>query len=226
MMLPSTITISVLVLSLLAGWAVNLLADGVPQRLKLSDVLRSAPELMWLRPKRNILVFLMAVALGESAYLQAGWSLYGAVLALQAWFFLVIAVIDLEHRRVLNRMLIPSLPLILICNWLVGLPSLRSALIGALFGFGIFLLLALIWRGGMGMGDVKLAGVIGLATGLSGALIAMLVSFYAGGIAALILLIRSRKRGQTMAYAPYLSFGAWVALFWGKEILRLYASIS
>lgn len=203
----------------------NLLADGAPQRLKLTNVLRSVPEFIQQRPKRYAGVVLMAALFGELAYLRAGWSLLGAVIALQAWFFLAIAVIDLEHRRVLNWMLIPALPLILAGNWLVGLPTFRSALFGALFGFGIFLLLALIWRGGMGMGDVKLAGVIGLATGLSGALIAMLVSFYAGGIAALIILIRSRKRGQTMAYAPYLALGAWVAIFWGKEILQLYRAI-
>ena len=218
-------TILVLILSAFAGWAVNLLADGVPQKLKPSEVLRLAPEFIQQRPKRYLVVVLVAVLLGEIAYLRAGWSLLGVILALQAWFFLAIAVIDLEHRRVLNRMLLPALPLILLGNGLVGLPTLRSALVGALFGFGVFLLLALVWRGGMGMGDVKLAGVIGLATGLSGALIAVLVSFYAGGIAAVVILLRSRKRGQTMAYAPYLAFGAWVALFWGKEILRLYASI-
>lgn len=218
-------TIVVFVLSIFAGWAVNLLADGAPQKLGLAVVLKSASQFMKQRPKRYFYVALLAAFFGEMAYLRAGWSLLGGVLALQAWFFLAIAVIDLEHRRVLNWMLIPALPLILVCNWLVGLPTLRSALVGGLFGFGVFLLLALVWRGGMGMGDVKLAGVIGLATGLSGALIAMLVSFYAGGIAALIILVRSRKRGQTMAYAPYLAFGAWVAIFWGKEILQLYRAI-
>lgn len=212
-------------LSILAGWAVNLLADGVPERKNVFELLRSFRLLIQEHRTRYLLVLFMAVALGELAYRHAGWSLIGAILGIQAWFFLAIAVIDLEHRRVFNRMLAPALPLILIGNWLTGLPTLRSALWGALFGFCVFLVLALLWRGAMGMGDVKLAGVIGLATGLSGSLIALLVSFYAGGLAAVFILLRSRKRGQTMAYAPYLVFGAWVALFFGTDIWRFYLSL-
>ena len=64
------------------------------------------------------------------------------------------------------------------------------------------------------MGDVKLAGVIGLTTGLPGAIVAVTVGILAGGVAALAILVLTRfRRGVTMAYAPYLVLGAWVALF-------------
>ena len=71
----------------------------------------------------------------------------------------------------------------------------------------------------MGMGDVKLAGVIGLATGFNGVIGALLIGILAGGLAAAVILIRKRTaRGQTIAYAPYLVLGAWAALYYGTAI--------
>ena len=75
----------------------------------------------------------------------------------------------------------------------------------------------------MGMGDVKLAGLIGLATGLGGVLIALSVGILIGGAAAVILLIYHRfDRQATMAYAPYLVMGAWVALYFGGDLWTMY----
>jgi leader peptidase (prepilin peptidase)/N-methyltransferase len=168
----------------------------------------------------------LAVAglLAWAAVHQAGWSVQAAILALYAWFFLAVAVIDLEHRRVLNRMLAPALPVMLGVSLWLGAPTPVSALLGAGAGFGFFLLVARLRRGGMGMGDVKLAGLIGLATGLSGVLVALVVGIFAGGLAALVLLGVTRfDRRATMAYAPYLVMGAWTALFWGQALWAWYA---
>ena len=81
--------------------------------------------------------------------------------------------------------------------------------------------------GGMGMGDVKLAGLIGLTTGLSSVLVALFIAILAGGVAGAIIIINGRRRhhswrGQTMAYAPYLVIGVWVVLFDGIELLHNY----
>ncbi len=102
-------------------------------------------------------------------------------------------------------------------------PSLGSAAAGAALGFGVFLLAALARPGGMGMGDVKLAGVIGLITGLGGAALALTVGILAGGVAAAALLVGRRAgRRATMAYAPYLALGAWIALYFGADLWRMY----
>jgi len=231
-----------LLVSLLAGWLVNLVADTaperrsvretwlwaacqfpglLPQRLGLSTACATCPA---RRPWRYLLVWGATLLLGWFAYERLGFSLGGIILAVQAWFFLAVAVIDLEHRRVLNAMLLPAAPVIIIFDLLTGLPSPTSALLGALAGFGLFLLLALIRPGGMGMGDVKLAGVIGLATGFNGVIGAMLICILTGGLAAAVILLRNRTRhgqrtsGQTMAYAPYLVLGAWAALYYGAAI--------
>ena len=82
---------------------------------------------------------------GWLAWVQAGWSLEALVLALYAWFFLTVAVIDLEHRRVINRMLLAALPLAVVVSMLSGQPPPVSALAGAALGFGLFWWLR--WRG-------------------------------------------------------------------------------
>jgi prepilin signal peptidase PulO-like enzyme (type II secretory pathway) len=164
-------------------------------------------------------VWLVAIGLGWLAYERLGWQLESLLLAIEAWCFLAVAIIDLEYRRVLNQILLPLLPLIALVNFWTGAPDLISALSGASAGFGLFLFLALLKPGSMGMGDVKLAGIIGFAVGLQGAVIALLISVYSGGLAALAILLYHRfRRGQTMAYAPYLVLGAWIALYFGSEI--------
>jgi leader peptidase (prepilin peptidase)/N-methyltransferase len=225
-------------LGILAGWIVNIFADAIPERrspwetwrwplLRLGFMNRRMADSGWqmARPQgsrhqppatRYLLVWLAATALGWLAYAQFGWTPKGLLVALEAWFFLTVAVIDLEHRLVLNRMLLAAAPFVLVANLVTGNTTFFSAIIGAAAGFGLLLAIALLARGGMGMGDVKLAALIGLTTGLSGVLIALYIGVLVGGIAGVVMLIKSRfRRGQTMAYAPSLVIGAWVVLLNG-----------
>jgi prepilin signal peptidase PulO-like enzyme (type II secretory pathway) len=225
----------------LAGWTVNVLADTVPARRALRETwawpfqrLRgafgkglAAPGEGSVSPGRYLLVWLLALALGWFAYLQLGWTPKALVIAVEAWFFLTIAVIDVEHRLVLNRMLLVAAPLFFAANLLLGEVTMSAILLGAVTGFGFFLILALLSPGGMGMGDVKLAGLIGLTTGLSDVVAALFIAILVGGIAGALILLKNylRRRpwrGQTMAYAPYLVVGVWVVLFDGIRLLHSY----
>jgi len=228
-------------LSIFAGWVVNVVADTVPDRHSFTETWRWPFQRIASRAKTNqintidgeqtavtryLIVWLLAVALGCISFMRADHPTEAIVLATYAWFLLGIGVIDIEHRLVLNRMLLPALPVVILGNLVSGLPTLPSALIGGLIGFGIFLLIALIKPGSMGMGDVKLAGVIGLATGIPGILITILICIFSGGLAALFILIRSRfQRGQTMAYAPYLVLGAWATLYFGTDLWHFYMQL-
>jgi len=228
-------SVGMLCLSLIAGWLVNLVADSAPERRPLHETwlwaIYQLPHRwqVWLgatrggvpcpphRPWRYALVGAMALLLGWlSEWRMGAGSLASLLLAIQTWFLLAVAVIDLEHRRVLNRMLLPALPVVLLLQLWMGWPVFLSALGGGVVGFGFFLLLALIRPGAMGMGDVKLAGLLGLALGWQGCLMAIIICLLSGGVAAAAILVRNRFRpGQTLAYAPYLVLGAWVTLFFG-----------
>jgi len=230
-----------ILLGLLAGWVVNVLADTVPGRRSLRETwawpfqrLRrsfgkdtAGPGEGNTARHRYLLVWLLALALGWFAYLRLGWTPRALLIAVEAWFFLSIAVIDLEHRLVLNRMLLVAAPLFFAANLLLGEVTMSSILLGAVTGFGFFLMLALLSPGGMGMGDVKLAGLIGLTTGLSNVVAALFIAILVGGIAGAVILLKNylRRRpwrGQTMAYAPYLVVGVWVVLFDGIRLLHNY----
>lgn len=219
----------IILLGVIGGWAVNVLADALPTAQPVRTIWAATWQAFLPGPQlaqawRRRVVLLVAIGLAWAALRQGGWNVQSAVLMLYAWFFLAVAVIDLEHRRVLNRMLGPALPVMIGVSLWLGVPTPASALLGALAGFGFFLLVALLRRGGMGMGDVKLAGLIGLATGLGGVLVALVVGIFAGGVAALALLGVTRfDRRATMAYAPYLVVGAWAALFWGEALWGWYA---
>src|SRR5690606_20044657 len=145
-----------------------------------------------------------AAPLGDST-----WQPSQTVPLLLAWlyvaFFLTVLVIDLEQRRVLNRMLLPAALLALNAGLLPlpGTPTLLSALLGGAIGFGLFLLIFIVGRGRMGAGDVKLAGVIGLIVGYPAVWTALAVGVILGGVAALALIVtRSGDLRSTMAYAP------------------------
>ena len=162
--------------------------------------------LAWLLALRTFGVFPGSWFLTPDAWYLITTCLYAA-------FLLAVLVIDFEHRRVLNIMLAPAAVVTLLFSLLPGAPDPLQALLGGALGFGVFLLLALIGRGKMGAGDVKLAGVIGLMTGYPAVIPALVFGVLLGGVGAIILLITRRAgRKGTMAYAPYLALGTIIVL--------------
>ena len=137
--------------------------------------------------------------------------------------FLLILVVDLEHRRVLNVVVYPMACVGLALALIRPDLSFASAVIGGLVGFASFLLLFLLRPGGLGAGDVKLAGLIGLLVGFPAVSVALIAAIGLGGLgAAFLLLFRRVGLRGTMAYAPYLSLGAMVALLYGPTIIAWY----
>jgi prepilin signal peptidase PulO-like enzyme (type II secretory pathway) len=93
-----------------------------------------------------------------------------------------------------------------------------NLVIGLLAAGGFFFLLALLTRGAMGLGDVKLAAATGALVGWPTVIAALILGIVAGGLAALFLLLTHRAgRKDYFAYGPYLALGAWVvyAVFLG-----------
>ncbi len=196
----------------LAGWLANRAADGLPG-LGRAGAATEPVDKKW--PRRPAVLVVATVA----AFTLGWYRFAGDLPALAAfWFYatylLVVLVIDLEHRRVLNVMLGPATVAALVLAALHGIPGLRSALLGGVIGFGVFLLAALVSRGKMGAGDVKLAGIIGLAAGYPHMVSALFLGILLGGVASLALLISRRVGPKSyIAYAPYLCLGALAVLF-------------
>jgi leader peptidase (prepilin peptidase)/N-methyltransferase len=148
----------------------------------------------------------------------------GLVLELPlAAVLVVVAVVDLQHRIVPNPIVLVAAVYAVPAGALVdpgGLPEQVAAGAGA---FAVFLAIALAYPGGMGMGDVKLAGVLGLYLGLD-VLPAVLVAFLTGSIAGLVVIARGGidKRKSGLPFGPFLALGGLVALLAGPELIDLY----
>jgi len=140
-----------------------------------------------------------------------------------AAILLAVAGIDLKHKIVPNRIVAPAALYGLGASALVRPGELPELLLAGGGAFLVLLLAALARPGGMGMGDVKLGGVMGLYLGLS-VLPAMLVAFLTGSLVGLAIIVRhgseGRKRG--VPFAPFLALGGVAALLVGPELLELY----
>ena len=89
------------------------------------------------------------------------------------------------------------------------------------------MLIALLSRGfskeGMGGGDIKLMGMIGLFIGWKLTALSILLSIYAGGIiGGLLMLLRKKKRGDAIPYGPFIAAGTVIAILYGNDLIQWY----
>ena len=149
-----------------------------------------------------------------------------AEIALGAAFVATLATItltDLEHRLIPNRVLVVS-AVVGIAIVLAGAPDeIGERAIAAGAAFALLFVVAILYPRGMGMGDVKLAAVMGIYLGRAVAP-ALLIGFAAGALygAALIARHGSEARKQTVPFGPFLALGGLVALFAGDGIVDWY----
>ena len=140
-----------------------------------------------------------------------------------AALLIAVAGIDLDHRIVPNKLLAPAAVWAVAVSALVRPDALPALLIAGAAAFGLLLLAALAYPAGMGMGDVKLAGVMGLYLGAAVAP-ALLAAFLLGSVVGVALMVRhgadARKRG--LPFAPFLALGGLVGLLAGPELVNLY----
>ncbi len=98
-----------------------------------------------------------------------------------------------------------------------------NILIGAFCGLLLLMLVVVASRGGMALGDVKLAALIGAMVGFPAVLVALFLAVIVGGLVAVVLLIARRKgRKDPIPFGPFLCLGAVLAMLWGRELLHWY----
>ncbi len=158
---------------------------------------------------------------------------------LSLWFLfsllLAVSLIDLEHQRIPNPLVVAGLAgglaFRLWGTMSSGTTSLFAggwpdALWGLLLGGGIMLLIFLASRGGMGGGDVKLAALLGFWIGFRGIAITMILGFLTGALAGVVLILLGlRRRKDPLPFGPFLSLGTLIALFWGDALFRWYLKL-
>lgn len=247
-------SIVLILAGLLAGQVIVWLADRLPAGLPLGW--RSpegwATTLGWRAPAerggrlrwRSLAV--LAATAGGFAFLlgryQLSWDL--AAYAIYWAIFVLVTVVDMEHRLILNVVIFPAIVLAIAGAFVTSEPGSRRALLGGVTGFVFVFLIYLLGiafgrivarrRGrpldevAFGQGDVKLAIFIGLVTGLPGVVFALVIGIFLGGIVAAgylayQMLVRRRYAGLTaIPYGPFLVAGGVLMMLYGAQIVQWY----
>ena len=135
-------------------------------------------------------------------------------------------VIDLEHKLILNKIVFPAAVVALVIDVFLPQPGIVYGAIGGAIGFVLLLIPALIYRGGMGWGDVKMAALIGLVTGFPLVFVALFLGIVLGGlVAGILLLLKVKKRKEPIPFGPFLSLATVATLLWGSDILNWYLGL-
>jgi leader peptidase (prepilin peptidase)/N-methyltransferase len=175
-------------------------------------------------PPRDLAIELATALLLAACALAFGFTLKTAAAAIACAALVVVTATDLERRIVPNRVVLPSTAAVLALQTAAH-PSPEWAL-GALGAAGFLFLGALAYPGGMGMGDVKLALLIGALLGKTtpvGIMLGLLLAL----VPSVVLLVRHGARARRLAipFAPFLAAGAVIALFAGHPILHAYLGV-
>jgi leader peptidase (prepilin peptidase) / N-methyltransferase len=156
----------------------------------------------------------------------ASWELPGYLAFVAVTMALVLT--DLDWKRIPNRILFPaggaSVGLLAVGALVEGTAAgLGRALAAGLVYFGIMLLMAILSRGGMGMGDVKLAALLGFFTGFLswGVMISgVIAGFLLGGAVGLVLLVAGKKgMKDEVPFGPPLILGSWLVIL-GEPVVE------
>jgi leader peptidase (prepilin peptidase)/N-methyltransferase len=161
---------------------------------------------------------LVGTALVTASFVRFGFGAEAFMAAFVSSALVVLSVVDIEQRRLPNRIVLPCTVVILAAQAAFFPERLLECTIAAL-GAALFLLVpGLLLGGGVGMGDVKLALLLGAALG-QGVVLALFVAGLASLPVALIVLARAGLDGRrkTIPFGPFLAVGAIVALFLGSS---------
>ena len=165
-----------------------------------------------------------AALLVAGCVLAFGITAQAAVAAFFCAVLVAVSAVDLEHRIVPDRIVLPATVVVLAAQTALE-PSLEWPL--AALGASLFLFLAVLaYPAGMGMGDVKLALLMGAALGKS-VLVALMLGMFAALVPGIYLLARHGSAGRKMAipFAPFLALGSVVALFAGEQLFDAYLGL-
>lgn len=162
-----------------------------------------------------------------------GWHLIPLFAFISA--MIVITFIDLEFQIIPDVITLPGTGVGIISSSLLLsdplfninqsgiLAGLFNSFIGILVGGGLFFLIAVVSRGGMGGGDIKMMAMVGAFIGWKGVLLVTFIGSLSGSIVGIFLMfLKGKDRKTKVPFGPFLALGSAITLFFGGEIIRWY----
>jgi len=164
--------------------------------------------------------------------LQFGGDPFSAIFSgLVACFLIIIFVYDLKYYIIPDKVVYPAIAVALIFNFQFLIfnqfPVFKFSILSAVGAAAFFLFIVLVSKGKwMGVGDIKLAFLMGLVLGFPNILVALFLAFFIGAIIGIGLIVFGRKTFKSeVPFGPFLVAGTFLALFFGKEIINWYLNL-
>jgi prepilin signal peptidase PulO-like enzyme (type II secretory pathway) len=146
--------------------------------------------------------------------------------ALLLTILLVLSVLtDIREKLILDIVTFPMLGLLIISRIFIGTESFWYYLLGGIVGVTLLFVIAIVSKGGMGGGDVKLYAAIGVALGPQLTIMSFVLASFTGAIVGIVLLITGIvKRKQPIAFGPFIFIGTLIAYLFGNDLWTWYIS--
>jgi leader peptidase (prepilin peptidase) / N-methyltransferase len=174
---------------------------------------------------RYPLVEVITAALLGFAWLEFGPTPEFVVAAALLAALLAITAIDLRHQIIPDAITLPGILAGATANVATRHLGWAEVALGVVLGGGVFFVIIVASRGGMGAGDMKLGAMLGAFLGWKIALFGLMVGVVLGGawaVALMALGVRGRK--DAIPFGPFLAIGGAAALFWGEGVVKWYVS--
>lgn len=166
----------------------------------------------------GLLFVVSPLLLGWSSELFVSWTLIS--------LFIIITVSDLKYMIIPDKVLLFFSIVFIIERFFFPLHPWWSSLLGAAVGFTLLLVIAIVSKGGMGGGDIKLFAVIGLVLGAKLVLVSFFLSTFLGTIGGIVgMAIGKSKKKQPIPFGPYIALGTLITYYFGNQIIQWYLSI-
>ncbi|MGD6853798.1 prepilin peptidase [Bacillus infantis] len=163
----------------------------------------------------GLLFVLAPILMGWTLELIIAWTLISLMV--------IVFVSDIKYMIIPDKVLLVFAVIFLLERIFLPLSPWWDSLLGAAAGFFLLLFIAVISKGGMGGGDIKLFAVIGLALGTKLVLLTFFFATLYGAVFGIVgMLIGKVEKGKPIPFGPYIALGSLTAYFFGQRILDWY----
>lgn len=165
-------------------------------------------------------------ALFAFSYIQLGFSLELIIALLFVSLLVIITVSDLSYMIIPDKVLLPFAIAFLILRWIIPTSPWWDSLLGAAVGFCVLYVIAVVSKGGMGGGDIKLFFVIGLVLGTMNTLLTLFLASLIGSVVGIYVLKKTGKGRKTpVAFGPSIAAAAILSYFFGADFVEWYQQL-
>ncbi|MGB3100878.1 MAG: A24 family peptidase, partial [Psychrobacillus psychrotolerans] len=160
------------------------------------------------------------------AYYQLGFTLELVVALLFISLLVIITVSDIAYMLIPDKILLFFLIPLIVLRVFEPLSPWWDSIVGAVVGFGVLFLIAIVSKGGMGGGDIKLFFVIGLVLGWVPTLLTLFLASIIGTVIGVISLKRTKQGRKTpIPFGPSIAIAAIIAYFYGESLVDWYVNL-